>query len=98
MLILIVSPQPLAELPVGSEPGKVLAATLAQWETQWGGKAEQFELEGGAGLPYTKAEKAAGGDGSRMLTQGDPLPQTVLRIHANPGNPVLVKVLLRIAG
>ncbi len=97
VLILIVSPQPLTELPVASEPGKVLAEKLMQWDKEWGGKAEQFELEGGAGLPYTKAEKAAGGDGSRMLTQGDPLPQTVLRVNAKSGNPVLVKVPLRIA-
>lgn len=98
VLVLIVSPQPLAELPVGSEPGKVPAEKLTRWEKEWGGKAEQFELEGGAGLQYTTAEKAAGGDGSRMLTQGDPLPQTVLRVNATPGNPVLVKVVLRIAG
>jgi len=97
MLILIVSPQPLAELPVSSESIKVPAEKLAQWEKEWGGRAEQFELEGGAGLPYTKTEKSAGGDGSRMLTQGDPLPQTILRMNAKPGSAVLVKVLLRIA-
>jgi hypothetical protein len=97
VLILIVSPQPVTELAVTSEPVKVAAEKLAQWEKDWGGRAEQFELEGGAGLPYTKAEKSAGGDGSRMLTQGDPLPQTILRMNAKPGTPVLVKVLLRIA-
>ena len=97
LLILIVSPQRVAELAVGSEPVKVPAEKVAQWEKDWGGRAEQFELEGGAGLPYTKAEKSAGGDGSRMLTQGDPLPQTILRMNAKPGIPVLVKVLLRIA-
>ncbi|MFY9610030.1 MAG: DUF4384 domain-containing protein [Blastocatellia bacterium] len=97
MLILIVSPRPLTELPVSAEPAKVAGEKLTQWENDWGGKAEQFELEGGAGLPYTGAEKAAGGDGSRMLTQGDPLPQTVLRLNAKPGTPVLVKVLMRIA-
>jgi hypothetical protein len=96
-LILIVSPQPLADLPVSSESIKVASEKLAQWERDWGGRAEQFELEGGAGLPYTKAEKSAGGDGSRMLTQGDPLPQTILRMNAKPGSAVLVKVLLRIA-
>jgi hypothetical protein len=32
-----------------------------------------------------------------MLTQGDPLPQTILRMNAKPGTPVLVKVLLRIS-
>jgi hypothetical protein len=97
LLIFIVSPQPLAELPVGSEPARVPAEKLTQWEKEWGGKAERFELEGGAGLPYTNAEKAAGGDGSRMLTEGDPLPQTVLRVSTRAGNPVLVKILLRIA-
>ncbi len=97
LLILIVSPQRVPELAVSSEPVKVPAEKVAQWEKDWGGRAEQFELEGGAGLPYTKAEKSAGGDGSRMLTQGDPLPQTILRMNAKPGAPVLVKVLLRIA-
>jgi hypothetical protein len=96
VLLLIISPQPLAELAAGSEPLKVAAEKLMQWEKEWGGRAEQFELEGGAGLPYTKAEKSAGGDGSRMLTQGDPLPQTVLRLNAKPGTPVLVKIVLQI--
>ena len=97
-LILIVSPQPLADLPVAAEPTKVAAETLARWEKDWGGRAEQFELEGGAGLPYTPNEMAAAaGAGTRMLTQSDPLPQTILKLKANPGSPVLVKVLLRIS-
>jgi hypothetical protein len=96
VLIVIVSPQPLADLPVSDEPVRVASEKLAKWEKDWGGRVEQFELEGGGGLPYTKTEKAAGGDGSRMLTQGDPLPQTVLRMKAEPGAPVLVKVTLRI--
>lgn len=97
VLILIVSPQPLADLPVGAEPVTIAAEKLANWEKDWGGRAEHFELEGGAGLPYTKAERSAGGDGSRMLTQGDPLPQTILRLDSRPGTAVLAKVLLRIA-
>ena len=98
MLIVIVSPKPEALLHTDSpEPVKVSSERLMEWEQEWGGRVEQFELEGGAGLPYTKAEKAAGGDGSRMLTQGDPLPQTVFRLDSKPGKPVLVKVLLRIA-
>jgi hypothetical protein len=97
VLIMIVAPNPLAELPIGSEPLKLSSEKLAQWEKDWGGRAEQFELEGGAGLPYTKAEKSAGGDGSRMLTQTDPLPQTVLRLNTKPGSPTLVRIVLRIA-
>jgi hypothetical protein len=97
VLTLIVAPQPLADLPVNSTPVKVSSEKLAEWERRWGGPAEQFELEGGAGRPYTKEEKFAGADGSRMLTQGDPLPQTVFRLGAKPGSPMLVKVLLGIA-
>lgn len=97
MLIIIVSPQPLAELPISSEPIRVTSDILAQWEKEWGGRSERFELEGGAGRPYTNAEKTAGGGGSRMLTQSDPLPQTILRLTAKPGTPVLVKVLLQLA-
>ena len=96
-LILIVSPRPLAEIPASSTPIKLPAGLLAEWEKQWGGKAEQFELEGGAGRQYTTQEKAAGTDGARMLTQTDPLPQTVLRVNAKPGNALLVKVLIGMA-
>jgi hypothetical protein len=97
IITLIVAPQPLADLPVSATPVKLPAEKLARWEKEWGGKVEQFELEGGAGLPYTKEEKAAGRDGSRMLTQGDPLPQTILRLKVKPGSPLLVKVLLQMA-
>ena len=98
VLTLIVSPQPLGDLSIGPEPTKVATEKLARWEKEWGGQTEQFELEGGAGLPYTSIEKsAASGEASRMLTQGDPLPQTILRLTAKPGSAVLVTVFLRIA-
>jgi hypothetical protein len=97
VLTLIVSPQPLADLPVGPEPSKVAPEKLALWEKEWGGQTEQFELEGGAGLPYTTTEKAAAsGDGARMLTQTDPLPQTILRMRAKSGSPVIARINLRI--
>ena len=98
VLNLLISPQPLVDLPVGDEPAKIALDKLARWEKEWGGKTEQFELEGGSGLPYTPAEKAAAAtETSRLLTQGDPLPQTILRVNTKPGSAVLVKVVLRIA-
>ena len=98
VLTLLISPQPLVDLPVGDEPAKVGLDKLARWEKEWSGQTEQFELEGGSGLPYTSMEKAAASaDTSRLLTQGDPLPQTILRVNTKPGNAVLVKVVLRIA-
>ena len=98
VLTLIVSTQPLADLPVGPEPSKVAPEKVVEWEKEWGGRIEQFELEGGAGLPYTATEKAAASaDKARMLTQGDPLPQTILRMKAKPGSPVVARINLRIA-
>lgn len=97
LLSVIVSPTPLADIRIGSEPAKVPSDLLSKWERAWSAKVDQFELEGGAGRAYTREEKAAGANGSRMLTQGDPLPQTVFRMDAKPGSPLLVKILLRIA-
>jgi len=98
LLTVIVSSRPLPDLVIGAEPLQIPSGLLSKWEKEWSAKAEQFELEGGAGRPYTKEEKLAGAEGSRMLKQGDPLPQTVFRVEAKSSNqPVLVKLLLRIA-
>jgi hypothetical protein len=96
-LIMIVAPQRLAGMQPGPEPIKVPSEKLAIWEKDWGGTTERFELEGGGGMPYSNAEKLAGESGSRMLTQADPLPQTILRVSSKPGSPVLARVVLRIA-
>jgi len=96
LLIIIVASRPLSGIQPGPEPIKIPAEELANWEKDWGGATERFELEGGGGMAYSNAEKIAGESGSRMLTQSDPLPQTILRVGSKPGSPVLVKVPLRI--
>jgi hypothetical protein len=53
-------------------------------------------MVGGAGTAYTRAEKEAGAQG-RLLTQEDELPQTLFRVVATPGSPLLVSVPLQIA-
>ena len=53
-------------------------------------------MVGGAGRTYTRAEKEAGAEG-RLLTQDDELPQTLFRVVAKPGSPLLVAVPLQIA-
>jgi hypothetical protein len=71
-------------------------AQVAAWEKQWGGgKPEVFELTGGAGQAWTQAEQAAAADGTRLLTQDDPPPQTVYRVAVKPGAPLAVEVRLR---
>ena len=96
-LTIIVSPKPL-KLPLGTpdRPVKLEKAQMAQWERQWGGRAESREEQDGAGKLWTAAEREAD-KGERRLIQGDPLPQTIFHIKAAPGAPVMLRVPLRIA-
>ena len=96
MLTLIVTPEPLSEIAIGPRIQKLETKQVAQWEHQWAAATERFEMVGGAGKAYTKTEKEAGTEG-RLLTQEDDPPQTLYRVVAKPGSPLLVTVLLRIA-
>ncbi len=96
LLTLIVTPAPLAEIKPGPAEVKLESKMVEQWEKQWGAPFERFEMIGGAGKSYTKAEKEAGVEG-RLLTQEDELPQTLYRIVAKPGSPIVIAVPLRIS-
>jgi hypothetical protein len=96
-IAIIVSPRPL-ELPLGTpeQPVKLEKAQVAQWERQWGGRAERREERDGAGSQWTVAEREAD-KGERRLVQGDPLPQTIYRVKVRPDAPMMLRVSLRIA-
>jgi hypothetical protein len=96
LLTLLVTAAPLPEINVGPTIQKLDARLVEQWERQWSSTIERFEMVGGAGRAYTRAEKEAGAQG-RLLTQEDELPQTLLRVVATPGSPLLVSVPLQIA-
>jgi hypothetical protein len=96
LLTVLVTAAPLAEISVGPSIQKLDPALVEQWERQWSATSERFEMVGGAGRTYTKAEKEAGAQ-ARLLTQDDELPQTLLRVVAKPGSPLLVAVPLQIA-
>lgn len=95
VLTVIVAPQPLAGIVIGDKPLKLTVEQVQQWEQQWGAQSETFDLAGGAGKTWTKAEQEAGASSTRYLTQQDPEPQTIYRVAAKPGAPLLVKVGLR---
>jgi hypothetical protein len=94
-LTIIVSPRRLP-LPFGDKAVKVDPAQVSRWERDWGGKTEWREATSGAYKDWTVAEKEAA-VGKRQLVQDDPLPQTIYRVEARPGTPLLVTVSLRIA-
>jgi hypothetical protein len=96
VLTILVTPEPLKDVKPGSGPVKLNSEMVAQWESQWAGEFERFELVGGAGKPYTKAEKEAGQGGARALNQDDAMPQTLYHVDVKSGAPLLVKLPLRI--
>ncbi len=96
VLTLLVTSEPLKDFKPGSGATKMDAGMVARWESQWAAAVERYELVGGAGKPYTKAEKEAGQDGARILTQEDAMPQTLYHVSVKRSAPLLVTVQLRI--
>jgi uncharacterized protein DUF4384 len=96
-LTILVTPEPLKNVQPGKSYVKLDQAMVAQWESQWSGSTERFEMIGGAGKTYTKAEKEAGQNGSRSLTQDDAMPQTLYQVEVKTGAPLLVKLPLRLS-
>lgn len=94
-LTVIVAPQPIEGMTIGAKPLQLSSQQVEQWEKQWGGLTEKFEMAGGAGKVWTRAEQEVGANATRQLTQDDPGPQTIYRVAVNPGSPLLVKVGLR---
>jgi len=95
-LTMIVSDQPLDIPPLQRKYMKLDEEAVSKWERDWKTEAERFEMEGGAGLVWTKEEKAAANiESSRLLDQDDPAPQTIYRVASKPGNPLMVTVPLR---
>ena len=96
LLSFIVTSQPLPGLPITDKPLKVSKSDIAKWEKMWSSEVERFEMEGGVGRAWTNEEKAASAtSSSRLLTQGEPAPQTVYRISAKVAGSLFVTVPLR---
>ncbi len=96
VITVLVSPEPL--IPNDQLDARAIRLPrqlFESWEKKWGAAATKFEMDGGAGLTMTDKEQAAGSDGSQILTQDDPVPQTVYRVAIKPDAPLLVSVPLR---
>jgi hypothetical protein len=94
-LTILLTKEPLEGVQIGAKPIALSKEQVATWEKRWGsGSVQRFELSGGAGKPWTKAEQEAA-SATRLLAQDDPPPQTVYRVVAKESDPVLLKVQLR---
>jgi hypothetical protein len=96
-ITLLITTERLPGLEIGRNPLKLSPAQVEEWERKWSAPVRKLETPGGAGRSYTKAELEAGQDANRLLTQEDPLPQTLYRVEAQPPKAVLVDVGLRLA-
>jgi Domain of unknown function (DUF4384) len=94
LLTVLITDKPLSDIQPGAKALALSKAQVEDWEKQWGRQSERFDLSGGAGRTWTKAEQQAGLDGTRRLTQDDPGPQTIYRIAGGAG-PVLARVELK---
>lgn len=96
LLTIIVSPQPIEGLTIGRDRLKLGAQQVDDWETKWKSKAYLLETAALAGKLSTSAEKAAG-SGGKLLTQDDPVPQTLYHCAAKAGDPLLVELPLQVS-
>jgi hypothetical protein len=95
-LMIIVVPQPLGSLPIGLQPLPLPLAQVLQWQKLLGAQSELFEMVGGAGTPWTQAEKAAAmTSGARTLTQDEPGPQNIYRVALRSAGGFMINVPLR---
>ena len=94
VLCFLVSPDPIADLRSGGSMLRLDTARFADWQKRWAVKTERYELEGGTGKAWTARENQAGANRAVQLTQDDPVPQTLYRVAAKPGSPILLEVPL----
>jgi hypothetical protein len=94
-LTVILTLQPIA-VELADTPLLLPTATFEDWVKQYSVDYRQFELTGGKGRAWTRPEQQAGADGSRLLTQADPAPQTLFFFPGRSGKPVMAELDLRI--
>lgn len=94
-LTIIVTPEPL-RVPSGDKLVELDESQVEQWEKDWGGAVEKREAKKAAGGAWTAVEIESG-EGTRLLRQNDPLPQTIYHVRVRPGKPALFHLMLRIA-
>jgi hypothetical protein len=96
VLTVLITPSPISGLQIGRAPIVLSKEQVQEWEKKWSAPTKRLELTGGAGRPYTKAEREAAESQTRLLTQEDPLPQTMYQVASKPEDALLVAVPLKI--
>ena len=87
LITILVTPTALETVAIGDKPLVLANDLVASWEKSWTAPVQQFALDGGVKRLWTRQEQAAAGDGTRLLKQDDPPPQTIFRLAAKKGFP-----------
>lgn len=96
ILSVLVSPSPLEGIEIAEQAQKLSEAQVSKWEKSWGTRIGLLELEKGVGRAWSREEKEAGSDVTRVLQSNSPAPQTIYyQPNTKPSEPILVKVRLR---
>jgi len=97
-LTIIVSQKPLIDASQLKPQAITLQPSqLNQWLNQWKTKTAKFEMVGGAGQTMTAAEQASAKLDSPLMSQGDPVPQTIYQLFVKPEDPLLIVLPLKFA-
>jgi hypothetical protein len=94
-IVVLVTEAPLPDVTIGEQPAKISSEVLARWESVSAKQSVGLGASALAGKPYTRAESESGHH-TRLLTHEEPLPQTLYRLVAKPGQPLMVNVPLTI--
>lgn len=92
LVTILVTPEPLAEVAPARGPLRIAREQAMIWEQRWKAPVQVIETDPGGRL-YTRVEQRAG-ETARLLTQDEPIPQTLYKVEARPGEPVLLVLAL----
>ncbi|MDQ2949336.1 MAG: DUF4384 domain-containing protein [Acidobacteriota bacterium] len=91
LLTIIVAPEPIPGLTIGTAAQKLTEEQVKEWEKKWGSQVSRLESNTDAGKAYTAAEQAAAKQ-SQALGEDDPVPLTLFHCNAKQGDTMLVSV------
>lgn len=96
VMSVFVTPSPLEGIQTTERAQKLSETQVAAWEKSWSTQVGLLELQNGAGKTWTREEKDAGADATKVLKPDAAAPQVLYyRPNARAGEPILVNVNLR---
>lgn len=94
-LMLLVTPQRLAGITLTKEAQPLDASLVTRWDRDWSTSSLALNLVEGQHQTWSTAEQRAGALSGPLLTQADPLPQTIVSVPPhNEAHPMLIHLPL----